>query len=97
MHIKYLKKIIGDNLPIYSIIIFSNECTLKNIEVADPETKVIYLGRAIRTVSDLSAKTPNTLSQKKLISIYDKLYPYTQVSESLKQEHIKNVNEKIKM
>lgn len=96
-HIKYLKKIIGDNLPIYSIIIFSNECTLKNIEVADPETKVIYLEHAIKAVSDLSTKTPNVISQESLISIYNKLYPYTQVSESVKQEHIKNINEKIKM
>lgn len=96
-HIKYLKKIIGDNLPIYSIIIFSNECTLKNIEVADPETKVIYLEYAIRAVSDLSEKTPNAISQEKLVSIYEKLYPYTQVSESVKQEHIRNINEKIKM
>lgn len=96
-HIKYLKKVIGDNLPIYSVIIFSNECTLKNIEVADPETKVIYLEHAIKAVSDLSARTPNAISQENLISIYGKLYPYTQVSESVKQEHIKNINEKTKM
>lgn len=96
-HIKYLKRIIGDKLPIYSIVIFSNECTLKNIEVADPATKVIYLGRAIRAVSDLSARTPNAISQESLVSIYNKLYPYTQVSECVKQEHIKNINEKTKM
>ena len=96
-HIKYLKKIIGDNLPIYSIIIFSDNCTLKDIKVTNPEIKVIYLGRAIRTVSDLSTKTPNSISQENLVSIYDKLFPYTQVSENLKQQHIRNINEKIKM
>ena len=96
-HIKYLKKIIGDNLPIYPIIIFSDNCTLKDIKVTNPETKVIYLGHAIRTVSDLSTKTPNSISQENLVSIYDKLFPYTQVSESIKQQHIRNINKKIKM
>ena len=94
-HIKYLKKIIGDNLPIYSVIVFSNECTLKNIEVFDPETKVTYLGRIINTVQSLSAKTPNSISQVNLIEIYDKLYPYTQVSENVKMQHIENINNKI--
>lgn len=94
-HIKYLKKIIGDNLPIYSIIVFSNECTLKNIEVFDPETKVTYLGRIINTVQSLSAKTLNPISQVNLIEIYDKLYPYTQVSKNVKMQHIENINNKI--
>lgn len=94
-HIKYLKKIIGDNLPIYSVIVFSNECTLKNIEVFDPETKVTYLGRIINTVQNLSAKTLNSISQVNLIEIYDKLYPYTQVSENVKMQHIENINNKI--
>lgn len=96
-HIKYLKKIIGDSLPIYSIIVFSNECTLKSIEVFDPETKVTYLGRVINTVRSLSAKTPNSISQVNLIGLYDKLYPYTQVSEDVKIQHIENINNKIRI
>ena len=57
----------------------------------------IHLGRAIRTVSDLSTKTPNSISHENPVLIYDKFFPYTQVSESIKQQHIRNINEKIKM
>lgn len=91
-HIKYLKKIIGDNLPIYSVIVFSNECILKDVKITDPLTKVIYLNHAITTILNLSSKTPNSISQEKLISIYDQLYPYTQVSNEIKLKHIENIN-----
>ena len=96
-HISYLKKIIGESFPIYSVVVFSNECTLKSIEVTDPVTKVIYLGRVLNAVQSFSEKTPNSMSQETLISIYDKLYPYSQVNEDVKVQHIQNINNKIRI
>ncbi len=37
------------------------------------------------------------MSQETLISIYDKLYPYSQVNEDVKVQHIQNINNKIRI
>ena len=65
--------------------------------MTDPVTKVIYLGRVLNAVQSFSEKTPNSMSQETLKSIYDKLYPYSQVNEDVKVQHIQNINNKIRI
>lgn len=96
-HIRYLRQIIGNNLPIYSVVVFSDDCMLKDVKNFDSVTKVIYLNQVKNTVLKLSSIRPNSIKQEVLISIYDKLYPYTQVSENIKMQHIENINNKIEV
>lgn len=96
-HIKYLRRIIGNNLPIYSVVVFSNDCVLKDVKNYNSISEVIYLNQVITTVQKLSSIRPNSIKQEVLISIYDKLYPYTQVSEGIKMQHIENINNKIEV
>lgn len=93
-HIKALKNLIGNNIPIYSIIVFSNNCKLKNIRASDPMTEVISFGYLKPIMNYFSKQRPNSLTQENLISIYNKLYPYTQVSEEVKRKHINNIQNK---
>ena len=91
-HIKFLKKIIGNNIPIYSIIAFSERCTLKDITVESSNIKVInrqYIGK---TVKQMGNNSIHTLSQDDIQRIYEMLYPFTQMTEYEKLQHIDNVN-----
>ena len=40
-HINYLNAYIYDSFPVYSIIVFSDRCTLKSVNVTSPDIKVI--------------------------------------------------------
>ena len=93
-HINALKFIIGNNIPIYSIIVFSNNCRLKIIRASDPMTDILSFGYLKPIIHYFSKQKPNSLTQETLISIYNKLYPYTQVSEEVKRRHVEDIQTK---
>lgn len=93
-HIKILKNFIGTNIPIYSVIVFSNDCKLENVTASDPMTEIIRLQNLTTTTTHLLNLQPNSLTQDMLISIYNKLYPYTQVPEEVKRKHIEDIQAK---
>lgn len=93
-HINALKNLIGYNIPIYSIVVFSNNCKLKGIRASDPMTEVISFGYLKPITKHFFNQRPNSLTQENLIAIYNKLYPYTQVSEEIKKKHINDIQNK---
>lgn len=96
-HIKYLKQIIGAEIPEYSIIVFSNRCTLKNIRMKSDDIKVIKREALFDTVKDIFGKVPETvLKPEDINEIYNKLYEYTQADDGIKQKHIDDINAKYK-
>lgn len=96
-HVKYLKSLIGDDFPIYSIITFSDRCTLKNVNIKYSKVDVINRYQVNKVVSKIYAdNTVDVLSNEQIDKIYNILYPYTQVDDIVKQNHIDNINEKIK-
>lgn len=94
IHINALKKLIGDALPIYSVIVFSNDCTLQNINASDQMTEIVTFGYLNSIINNLLNKNPNSLTQEDVTSIYNKLYPYTQVPEEVRRKHAKYIQAK---
>lgn len=90
-HINYLNAYIYDSFPVYSIIAFSDRCTLKSVNVTSPDIKVINRSRILSTVNAICNSTSPYLTQEKIDEIYNKLYPLTQVDDSIKQQHIANL------
>lgn len=91
-HVRALQKLLS-NLPtelFSSLIIFSDRCTLKSIEITS--NNVIVMKR-----KNLLGKCKNSTAHYNLpvYSIYTKLQKYTNVSDQVKKEHIKNINEKL--
>lgn len=95
VHIKALKRIVGNNIPIYSIIVFSERCTLKDITITSPDILVIQRNEIFSTVNEILFKNNHSLDANQIEDIYQKLYPYTQVSEEIKQQHIDNIQQNI--
>ena len=93
-HMHALQKVISDQPEelFTSIIVFSNRCTLKSIEVTSSTIHVIT-----RKEIPVINKINQQLSQNHVpvYSLYGKLFKYTNVSEKVKEEHISNIQRKL--
>lgn len=92
-HIKWLKVSLSDyeGIPYHSVIVFSERCTLKKIELTDNKAVVIKRDSVKRCVEKISTQTGEVLSAQQVQEIYIKLYPCTQVSDEFKQKHIDDI------
>ncbi len=90
-HIKWLKNIIHTPIPIFSIIVFSKRCTLKNVTISSPDVTVIQRPQIRKTVKRMAAQTSHTLTSEEIKYIYKTLYPYTQVNAATKLQHIDDI------
>ncbi|RIJ64838.1 NERD domain-containing protein [Rummeliibacillus sp. TYF005] len=91
-HVNALQKLLS-NLPtdiFSSLIIFSDRCTLKSIEVTSQNVQVMKR-------KNLLSRCKNSTSSYSLpvYTIYTKLQKYTNVSDQVKNEHIERINEKL--
>ncbi|MBW7909910.1 MAG: NERD domain-containing protein [Alphaproteobacteria bacterium] len=90
-HITHLRPFIKDT-PVWSIIVFSDECTLKNITLRSLNVRVINRYEVGTTVTRISMQTQiDALTEEDLNSIYNRLFPYTQVGCQAKEAHVNNI------
>lgn len=90
-HIKWLQKLIGTEVPVYSVIVFSERCTLKKVDVVNPDVKVIKRDRLANVVKEISRGNAHKISADQIAQLYEQLYPYTQVGEEIKRKHIERI------
>ena len=92
-HIRYLQNVVGSQTPMHSIIVFSDRCTLKNIQLQTHQAAVVNRYDILPVVSAIWDQTPaNLLTTNAISKIYDMLYPFTQVDSTTKAQHIANIN-----
>ena len=95
-HIKHLKSLIGEDIPMRSIIAFSERCTFKEITVTSTDVSVINRYSVAQVVATLFNQYPNdALDAEKIDTLYSLLYPFSQVDELAKQQHIQNIKNNI--
>lgn len=90
-HIRWLKNIIGNNVSVYSIIVFSERCTLKKIDIIDKSIKVIKRNALLHTIKKIDKSQKSKLSKEEILKLYDKIYPYSQVDDKVKEKHIRDI------
>jgi uncharacterized membrane protein len=73
--------------------VFSERCTLKKVDT--PNYTVIKRNYVGSTVEKIASSSENDITENKITEIYDKLYPYTQVSEDDKSKHVENINNRL--
>ncbi len=90
-HIKYLKAQLKDSsIPVYSYIVFSERCVMKNVTIYDDKAKVVKRNYLLDAVKQ-NSEAVHILSKNDITCIYDKLSPFANVSEEIKQKHIENI------
>lgn len=96
LHIKWLKSLLQDeSISIHSVIVFSERCTLKKVDISSQDVAVIKRNCVSKTVSIIDSKTATMLTPNKVEELYEKLYPYSQASTSIRQAHIESINSRI--
>ena len=88
-HIRQLRKYIPEKIPIYSMIVFSERCELKNITTSSTNTKVIKRDQLRWNIDMIKLQFP--IEQEEIDRIYQQLYPYTKVTNEVKQQHIRQL------
>ncbi len=95
-HIKWLRNYVGEGIPFFSIIVFSERCELKNITLQTFDARVIKRDQTYAVVRDIWDDHPDCLSEQSVRELYDKLSPLTNVDASVKAAHIENIEKKYK-
>ena len=95
-HLKWLSKYIGDDIPLFSVIVFSERCELKKITMYSDDIKVIKRDSIYATVRNIWNEKPDAVTDEKLEELYVRLQALTKVDKSVKEAHIENIEEKYK-
>ena len=90
-HIKWLRKQIGDTIPVHSIIVFSERCELKDISLHSTDIKVIQRYSLYSTVCAICSENTDRISTSMVEELYTVLLKYVNVSQSVKEQHIKDI------
>jgi hypothetical protein len=92
-HIKHLMKLLNVEYGYFikSLIVFSERCTLKKIELESKDIKVINRYRLDRAVREFIKDSIVNFTEAEIDSWYNKLKIYTNVSEQVKAEHVSDV------
>lgn len=96
LHMRCLKNYIEKDVSVYSVIAFSERCEFKKMKIDNPDCHVIHRSEAINIIRKNIKKFTNSLHDDEIAEIYNLLYPCTQVSEQTKQQHIEDINNRLR-
>ena len=95
-HLKWLRNFVGEEIPLFSIIVFSERCELKKIMLYSDDVKVIKRDATNVTIREIWDKNPDVISEEKIDELYDHLKELTNVDAAVKEAHIQNIERKYK-
>lgn len=95
-HLKWLGNYVGKEIPLFSIIVFSERCELKKVTVDSPDIKVIKRDRTYAAVRSIWDEKPDVLTDEQVNSLYEKLQRLTDVDEAIKAAHVNNIERRYK-
>lgn len=90
-HIRAIRKYIDDTIPIYSVIAFSDKCTLKNVTVKGNVIVTYYSYLYSDIKNKLSGINNYSVSSEMLQETYKKLSQYANADDYTKFQHIHNI------
>lgn len=94
-HVRYLRSFLkaGKDIPMWSVVVFSNGCELKKVEIHSNDVFVVQLHEVSSLVNALMADKADVLGEHEIDVIYQSLYPLTQVSDEVKEKHNTDVGQ----
>ena len=95
-HIKWLSQFIGDDVPMFSLIVFSNRCELKKITLSSDKVSVIKRDRLYHTVKTIWESAPDALDNERVNKLYELLKERRNVDTATKEAHVDNIQQRYK-
>ena len=93
-HIHFLKKYVKDDVQTFSFIVFSQNATLKDVTVSEPDVVVCRQQELMRRMKKLWWRRPNTLSKDEVNALYQQLLPLAGQKKSVQKKHIRDVKKR---
>ncbi len=91
-HIRNLQRIIGDAIPMHSIIVFSNRCELKNV-INSSDARIMQTRYLKHYMSDVRNIYDVVLSTDAVDSVYNLFLPLKDNYGEKKQNHLAYISE----
>ena len=95
LHIEHLRKYLDMDIPLFSIIAFSERCEVNKIKLERKDVFVIKRDYLYSTIRKIWKTSKDSLSENEVVEVYNKLKKLTNVDKSVALEHIKNIKKKI--
>ena len=87
-HMKWMRNFVGEDVSLFSIIVFSERCELKKVTIYSEDVKVIKRDYTYATVRSIWDKNPDTLSDERINELYEKLKTLTNVGKEGNTDYI---------
>ncbi len=94
-HISALKRIIGEDKVCHSIVVFSDDCEFKSVTLTSGTAIVVKRDILRFALNNYMQKKEDVFTEEQIEKLYNQLYPYTQVDESVKIKHIESIRHTI--
>ncbi len=94
-HIKFLSQYLGNTVPLYSIIAFSERCELKSVTY-NPSLllRVIKRDRLYATVRDIWDSVPDRFNDTEVDLLYTRLEALSNQDEAVKLQHVADIEKR---
>lgn len=92
-HIESLLQYVSEKARFYSVIAFSDRCTLKELNVQSQNVFVLHRREVEKPIMAVYEYCEDIMTQEELDALYETLYPFTQVEEEIKSTHVDYVDE----
>ncbi len=90
-HIRFINsRTVGMNVPIHNLVVFSNDCTLKNI-TNNTDAYVIKEGILNQTIQNIDMSVGSVLSQTQIDELYSRFQYFNEPEYQVAEEHARNV------
>jgi len=91
-HIKQLSHFLNESVPFYSVIVFSDRCSLMDVTWHSINTFVCKKCDLNGIVARIWGQGCSHLSDEQVQSIYERLTPLTNVNVEVKQQHVADIH-----
>lgn len=95
-HIKWLGQYLDKEIPLFSIVVFSERCELKRVTIESQDVYVIKRDYLYATVRSIWDKSENYLDEAEVEELQEKLKVLTYVDSEKKRSHIDNIKTRYK-
>lgn len=95
-HIKWMANYVGPDIPLFSLIVFSERCELKKVNLISEDLYVIKRDKVYATVKQIWDKSRDALQDSQVEELFTQLEKLTNVDEAIKTAHIENIEKNYK-
>jgi len=96
-HIKWLGQFLNDDIPLFSIVTFSERCELKKVTIESLDIHVIKRDKLYSVIRNMWDNSEDIFDEIKINAVYERLEVLTNVDRAIKEAHVEKINVKYKM